>query len=208
MKINYALCLVTDNEISVKKILNRFKNGVEPGITAVQLRMKNSGIKEVMQTARKLIKVLTPLKIPLIINDYIEAVKITGAAGVHIGQRDVPYQQARDYLGKDSIIGLSIENEAQAEACCHFDADYFGAGPVFITHTKLDAPPPIGIVQLQNIVTLFSKISKPVVAIGGIHEKNIRQIVQTGVAGVAVASAILFADYPRRVISKLREQAL
>jgi thiamine-phosphate pyrophosphorylase len=210
MTINYALCLVTDSDFFVENILNNINyiNNLNTAITSVQLRIKNKPTEEITLIAKNLMKILKPKNIPLIINDYVEIVKIVDAAGVHIGQNDMSYHQAREYLGNNKIIGLSIENQEQARACCELDVDYYGVGPVFATQTKLDASPPIGIENLRKIVNIFSNISKPVVAIGGIHENNIHQILQTGVAGVAVASAILSAECPGVAVSKLRAPLL
>jgi thiamine-phosphate pyrophosphorylase len=163
------------------------------GVTCIQLRMKSATKKEIITTGKEILTLLRPKNIPLIINDHVEVTKLIDADGVHLGQKDNPYKTARAQLGEHKIIGLSIENRAQAQQFRTAEIDYFGVGPIYSTPSKSDAAPAIGAEELANIVKI---VSKPVVAIGGINRDNVKEIIKTGVAGIAVISAIMAAASP------------
>lgn len=162
---------------------------IAAGVTSVQLREKKASLEKIEACAKKLLVLLDPLHIPLIINDYVDLVKKTGAAGVHLGQQDCSYIEARKILGYEKIIGLSIENKLQAVRAKLFDANYFGVGPVFDTLTKKDAAPPIGLIGLSHIASLL--YPKPIIAIGGIQANHINDLLKNGAHGTAVMSGIL-----------------
>lgn len=175
----------------------------QSGVSMVQLREKNKSANEVLAIAKKIKKILQPYAIPLIINDYVNIAAEVDAEGVHLGQGDMPYFQARKILGEKKIIGLTVENKLQAFAANQWQINYIGIGPVFSTQTKTDALPPMGVEILQEI-RLITK--HPIIAVGGIDEKNISQILTTKVHGVAVSAAICHATEPARVISLLKEK--
>lgn len=192
--MNLNLYLVIDDTFCKPENMAVLVNQLlDCGITCVQLRIKNSPSKLIAKTGLDLLTILKPKKISLIINDHIETVAQINADGVHIGQKDIAYFKAREYLGYNKIIGLSIENIEQAKQCQYLDVDYFGVGPIFATKTKLDAANPIGIQQLRLITNL---LNKPIVAIGGINKNNITSVLASGVSGVALISAILGAPSP------------
>lgn len=193
MVLNYSLYLILDDTHCSPHHMGKIIDAVSSaGITCLQLRMKQASAALIMQTAKQLMAQLPP-HIPLIINDYPEIAAAINAAGVHLGQSDCAYAQARAILGPDKIIGLSIENEEQARQCASWPVDYFGVGPIFTTTTKGDAALPIGVKRLPNLVQL---LPKPVVAIGGIDLCNLNEVLQSGVNGVAIAAAILTAPQP------------
>lgn len=203
MNINLSLYLIIDDSVChPDNMVNMAKRVIHCGVTCVQLRMKNATSEIITETGKKLLFLLKPLGIPLIINDHIEIAKNIDADGVHIGQKDIPYFEARNYLGYGKIIGLSIENIKQAQQSQDWDVDYFGVGPVYITTLKPDAARPIGIHQLQQIVQV---LKKPVVAIGGLRYQNILPVLNAGVAGVAVISAIISAPDPEFAAKNLAE---
>lgn len=203
MRINYSLYLIMDDSIcKPEEMLNIIHDVIDCGITCVQLRMKHSSLDVILHIGQQLLAILKPKHIPLIINDHIDIAKEINADGVHLGQTDKNVQEARAHLGKKKIIGLSIENIYQAQICADLDVNYFGVGPIYPTSTKLDAANPIGLDELTTIVKL---LPKPAVAIGGIHSKNAQAVLQTGVAGIAVASAILRAPKPDIATRKLAE---
>lgn len=188
------LCLVTkdfsvNNIVSYKKFL---ENAVLGGVTSVQLRLKNSNLSEIRSTAFEIKSLLDTHGIPLLINDHVSIAKEINAAGVHLGQSDVTPQIAREILGKDKIIGLSIETFAQLEKANYLDCiDYVAASAVFYSKTKQNCQTYWGIEGLEWLV----KHSKfPVVGIGGINRWNIKRVVDAGAQGVAVIGAI--HDYP------------
>lgn len=165
------------------------------GVNYVQLREKNLATKDILAIGRRLKPLLKRHQIPFIINDRVDIAQALDADGVHLGQDDMPYQQARRLLGKDKIIGLTVETSQQALAANQWDVDYIGIGPIFATITKLDAPEPLGISGLKAISTL-SRHS--MIAIGGINTINLQQVLTVGVQGVAVVSAICSAHDPRQ----------
>jgi len=175
---------------------------VQSGVSMVQLREKNKSKNEVLIIAKKIKAILQPYAIPLIINDYVNIAAEIDAEGVHLGQGDMSYFQARKILGEKKIIGLTVENKSQAFAANQWQINYIGVGPVFATQTKTDALSPMGVEILQEI-SLITK--HPIIAVGGINEKNISQILTTKIYGLAVSAAICHATAPARVINALKE---
>lgn len=163
------------------------------GVACVQLREKELSAREFMLEATDIKKLLTPFRIPLIINDRIDIALACGADGVHIGQEDMPYLQARRLMGTQAIIGLSVETWADVEAAEKLDVSYIGVSPVFVTPTKTDTKEPWGLDGLRKIKS-FSR--HPVVAIGGIHLSNAQEVIRAGADCLAVVSAICSADDP------------
>lgn len=202
MKPDYSLYLIVDEKICSEKNLLLIQKLINAGVTCIQLRIKNSSNEHIQQCGEQLLSLIKPKNIPLIINDHIEVAKKINADGVHIGQSDKSYLETRKYLGSKKIIGLSIENYFQAQTCRDYDVDYFGVGPVYPTLSKPDAAPALGADELKKITRV---LPKPVVAIGGIHERNIDFVLHSGVAGVAVISAILSAPHPEQAALKLSQ---
>ncbi len=200
---NYSLYFIADNSFcDTNTLITTVHQISDCGISLVQLRMKSAAKEEIIKTGEQLLKILRPKKIPLIINDQPDVVAAIDADGVHLGQNDIDYEKARVQIGPHKIIGLSIENLQQTHLCRHWNVDYFGVGPVFKTHSKLDAAKPIGLVGLKNIVSLSPK---PVVAIGGINAQNAADVLATGVSGVAVISAILATKSPILAATQLNK---
>jgi thiamine-phosphate pyrophosphorylase len=201
MKIDYTFYLVIDDSLcSAETMLPLASLLINCGVTCVQLRMKHSSVATITDIGTALLTLLKPKKIPLLINDHIEIAANIDADGVHIGQNDIAYVEARDYLGYTKIIGLSIENSEQAKKVQHYDVDYFGVGPIFPTTTKRNATNPIGVQQLYQITR---QLPKPVVAIGGINRSNMLSVLESGVAGIAFVSAILASAHPESEAKKI-----
>jgi len=173
---------------------------VEGGVTAVQLRCKDYPARAFVEEARALIAELRPLGIPLIVNDRVDVALAAGADGVHVGQDDLAAADVRRMVGDDLLVGLSVTNLAEAFALDPAIVDYAGVGPVFATPTKPDAAPPLGIAGTHAVCNV---LTVPAVAIGGIGPTNAAEVLTTGVAGVAVISAICGADSPRTSAAQL-----
>jgi len=163
------------------------------GTTMVQLREKGLDKDGFTGLARRVKRVTDARGVPLIINDSLEAALASGAAGLHIGQDDGDVRLIRGRLGTGKILGVSAQTVAQAVDAEAAGADYLGVGSVFPTSTKRDAAD----VSLKTLFEICAAVRIPVVAIGGIHEGNARLLAGTGIAGIAVVSA-LFAR-PSRV---------
>lgn len=198
-----SLCLVTDHRLPFERQLRVVEAALAGGVTMVQLRNPEASARELVEQARALRGLLRPRGLALIVNDRADVAFAAGAAGVHLGQSDLPVAAARALLGPAAIIGLSITEPGQAEALDASAVDYLGAGPVFATSTKPDAAPPLGLEALAGLVRRSHPL--PVVAIGGIGPRNAAEVARTGVAGLAVVSAISAAADPAATSRALRE---
>ena len=202
MKDYLKLYLVTDRELSLGRSLEEVvSEAVKGGVTVVQLREKDASTGEFIELARRLMKLLKPLRIPLIINDRVDVALAVDADGVHIGQSDMSYEDARRLLGPDKIIGLSVENFKDIEAANALDVDYIGISPVYGTPTKTDTAEPFGLEGLRKAVQMSVH---PTVAIGGMNASTIGEVMAAGTDGVAVVSAIRSAENIRKATSDLR----
>jgi thiamine-phosphate pyrophosphorylase len=193
---------VTDRELSLGRSLEEVvSEAVKGGVTVVQLREKDASTGEFIELARRLMTLLKPLRIPLIINDRVDVTLAVDADGVHIGQSDMSYEDARRLLGPDKIIGLSVENFKDIEAANALDVDYIGISPVYGTPTKTDTAEPFGLEGLRKAVQMSVH---PTVAIGGMNASTIAEVMAAGTDGVAVVSAICSAENIRKATSDLR----
>ena len=196
-----SLYLVTDRSLSLGRSLESVVfDAAEGGVTMVQLREKDCSTLEFYQQAMLLKECLRPYHIPLIINDRLDIALACDAEGLHIGQSDIPYDIARKLLGKDKIIGLSVECLQDAVDANELDVDYIGISPVFGTPTKTDTAPALGLEGIREIV----KISRhPAVGIGGINQTNAADIIEAGADGISVVSAIMSASDPKQAAFQL-----
>jgi thiamine-phosphate pyrophosphorylase len=186
--------LVTDRGLCLNRPLEDVvMHAVQGGVAYIQLREKDVSTRFFVQEAKRIKKLLSSYKIPLIINDRIDIALACGAEGVHIGQEDMPYEIARKLMGKKAIIGLSVENWADVEESQKLDVDYIGVSPVFSTPTKTDTKGAWGLAGLAK-VKAFSR--HPLVAIGGINEDNAGEVIAAGADCIAVVSAICAAPDP------------
>jgi thiamine-phosphate pyrophosphorylase len=207
--IDLSLYLVTRRDsLGIEEFLTIIRAAVNGGVTIVQLREKDASAREIINLGKRLLLLLKPLGIPLIINDRVDIVHAVGADGVHLGQSDLNVVEARAILGKKAIIGISIESLKQAETAIEEDVDYLAASPIFHTKTKMDCAEPWG---LSGLKQLCITSEYPVVAIGGINETNVKQVMNCGVAGVALVSAIFDSSCPqtaaRTMISRMKGYA-
>lgn len=166
---------------------------VRTGVTLVQIRDKGDDARSFLAEALELREALAGSGVPLLVNDRIDIARAVGADGVHLGQSDLPPHIAREQLGPDAIIGLSIENRGQVGDGKFEDVDYLGVGPVFATGTKSDAAPPIG---LDGLAAIRAATTLPMVGIGGVNAANAASVRATRVEGICVVSAILGAADP------------
>ncbi|TGL40290.1 thiamine phosphate synthase [Leptospira perdikensis] len=168
------------------------------GVSLVQLREKETDSREFLELAKHLKKILTPFAIPLLINDRLDICLAAGADGVHLGQSDLPWQEARRILGNNAIIGLSLETKEDYHSLIETNPkpplDYLAVSPVFDTNTKTNTKPAWG---LEGLKWLRSKTTIPIVAIGGINESNAETVVKAGADSIAVVSAICSAEDPK-----------
>ena len=187
------LCLyaVTDRAwLGEKSLYEQVGEALAGGVTMVQLREKELAPEEFRQEAESINRLCKQYHVPLIINDNARLALEVGAAGVHIGQQDMGLSDARKILGEDKIIGVSARTVEQALAAWKGGADYLGSGAVFGTTTKGDASK----LPLETFREICRAVEIPVVAIGGVSEKNILQLKGLGASGVAVVSAVFASE--------------
>lgn len=198
------LHLVTDRRLARdRSLLEIVRAAVAGGVSVVQLREKECSTREFVELGRVLAVELKRHAVPLLINDRVDVALAIGAAGVHIGQSDMPYATARELLGPTAIIGLSVESVADALAAESLDVAYLGLSPIYTTATKTDLHHQLGLAGIQAI---RAASRHRLVAIGGIHAGNTVDILTAGADGVAVVSAICSADDPARATRELRQQ--
>ncbi|NTW48198.1 MAG: thiamine phosphate synthase [Chlorobiales bacterium] len=175
-------------------------DAVQGGVKLVQLREKTASTRAFVEKAARLKALLTPFQVPLIINDRIDIALAVDADGIHIGQSDMDYLTARKILGAEKIIGLSVETMEEVIEAQNWDVAYLGVSPIFSTPTKTDTKAPWGIEGLRKIKR-FSK--HRLVAIGGIHYENIREVLEAGADAIAIVSAICAAQNPKESAAHL-----
>jgi thiamine-phosphate pyrophosphorylase len=196
------LYLVTDRRLCGGKPLEEvIIKAVKGGVAYVQLREKDVSTRSFVGEAKRVKKLLEPYKVPLIINDRVDVALACGAEGVHIGQEDMPYEIVRKLMGQKAIIGLSVEKWEDVEASQKLDVSYVGVSPVFPTPTKPDTKDAWGLEGLAKIKA-FSRHS--LVAIGGINESNVREVIKAGADCIAVVSAICAAPDPAAATRNLK----
>ncbi len=167
---------------------------MEGGVTMVQVREKHGDVRAFIERAQTVKDILKDTDVPLIINDRVDVALAVDADGVHLGQSDMPATIARELIGPNKILGLSIENEEQLAEADSLPIDYIGLSAIFATPTKTNTKKHWGV---DGLKMALETTSLPIVAIGGINESNIPQLSATGVHGLALVSAICHAEDPK-----------
>ena len=199
--VDWTLCLIADTKFaSGKDIIRLTDEAVEEGVTLVQLRAKNLSARDFLHLALRLSENLRRKKTPLIINDRVDIAFSCGAPGVHLGQDDLPLPYARKILGRDKLIGISVNTPEEALSAEEEGADYLGVGPVYFTPTKKNGKPSLG---LEGLRAIREKVRIPILAIGGINHKNASTVTACGADGIAVISAIWGAKNIRQATKEL-----
>jgi thiamine-phosphate pyrophosphorylase len=189
--MDWTLYVITDAKLSRgRSHLEVAQAAIEGGASIIQFRDKEMSTRQLVETARKMKELTDEARIPLIINDRLDVALAVDADGVHVGQDDMPAALARQLIGPHKILGVSASTVEEALQAEREGADYVSASPVFTTPTKPDAPPPTGLEGLRAIV---EAVNLPVIAIGGINEKNAAEVIEAGAQGIAVISAVISA---------------
>lgn len=185
---DYSIYLVTDDGcLQGRALLDCVREALEGGVTLVQYRAKKASSAEMYNEALQLKALCDSFNVPLIINDRLDIAMAVGAAGVHLGQDDLPCAAARKILGEDYIIGVSAHNPAEAKAALQSGADYLGCGAVFGTATKADVKK----LGTDGLAAICKAKGLPVVGIGGVTADNYREVRAAGADGAAIVSGIL-----------------
>lgn len=168
---------------------------IDTGAPVVQLRWKNAAAGPLLEAARAFVDICRQSSVTSIVNDRVDIAAAAGADGVHLGQDDLPVEEARRILPKGSIIGLSTHDLAQVEEALDLGADYIGFGPVFPTSTKKNPDPVVGLEGLAEAARLVDR-RLPIVAIGGIELAGAGEVARAGADLAAVVSDIIGAEEP------------
>ena len=184
-----AIYPITDSEISRLTISEQIRRLSAGGATLVQIREKHSSSRAFYQAAFEGLRVARERNVLVLINDRVDIAILCGADGVHLGQEDIPPEDARRLLGDDAIIGFSTHTIAQVKNAIKLPVDYIAFGPIFRTSSKEKADPVVGLELLTEIRTIARKM--PVVAIGGINETNIGSVIKAGADSAAVIGSVL-----------------
>ncbi|MBQ1392615.1 MAG: thiamine phosphate synthase [Lachnospiraceae bacterium] len=200
-KIDYSLYLCTERSYLQHTTLpDAVEQAILGGCTMVQLREKDCSTRAFYNLAKELKMVTDQYQVPLLINDRVDIALAVDAAGVHLGQSDLPVAQARRILGAEKIIGATAKTVEQAIQAQKEGASYLGVGAIYPSPTKKDAK---GITQ-EELCTIRQSVDIPIVAIGGITAERLKEVKSCGVDGVAVISAILDTQDIRKAAENLK----
>lgn len=203
---DYSIYLVTDDGcLQGRVLIDCVREALEGGVTLVQYRAKTASSAEMYAEALQLKALCDSFNVPLIINDRLDIAMAVGAAGVHLGQDDLPCAAARKLLGEDYLIGVSAHNPAEAKAALQSGADYLGCGAVFGTATKADVKK----LGTEGLTAICREKGLPVVGIGGVTADNYREVRAAGADGAAIVSGILAQPDIRatiRAIAKISQE--
>ncbi len=185
------LYLVTNRyQDSLENFLEKVETACRSGVTIIQLREKNLTTNQYYQLAKQVKEITDAYQVPLIIDDRLDICLAVDAAGLHIGDDELPVSVARKVLGPEKILGVTAKTVKRALEAETSGADYLGTGAIFPTTTKENAP----ITLISTLKTICQTIAIPVVAIGGLTSENIDQLIGTGIAGVAVVRDLMQAE--------------
>ncbi len=185
------LYLVTNRyQDSLENFLEKVETACRSGVTIIQLREKNLTTNQYYQLAKQVKKITDAYQVPLIIDDRLDVCLAVDAAGLHIGDDELPVSVARKVLGPEKILGVTAKTVKRALEAETSGADYLGTGAIFPTTTKENAP----ITLISTLKTICQTVAIPVVAIGGLTSENIDQLSGTGIAGVAVVRDLMQAE--------------
>ena len=185
------LYLVTNRyQDSLESFLEKVETACRSGVTIIQLREKNLTTNQYYQLAKQVKEITDAYQVPLIIDDRLDVCLAVDAAGLHIGDDELPVSVARQVLGPDKILGVTAKTVKRALEAEEGGANYLGTGAIFPTTTKENAP----ITLISTLKTICQRVAIPVVAIGGLTSENIDQLVGTGIAGVAVVRDLMQAE--------------
>ena len=187
----FRLYLVTNRyQDSLESFLEKVETACRSGVTIIQLREKNLTTNQYYQLAKQVKEITDAYQVPLIIDDRLDICLAVDAAGLHIGDDELPVSVARQVLGPEKILGVTAKTVKRALEAETSGADYLGTGAIFPTTTKENAP----ITLISTLKTICQTVAIPVVAIGGLTSENIDQLAETGIAGVAVVRDLMQAE--------------
>lgn len=198
---NRPLYLVTDHtELSDEQFFSAIEQGCQNGVGLVQLRQKEGTSREIFELAQQVKAITDKYRVTLLIDDRLDIAQAVDAAGVHLGQSDLPVDVARNILGPRKFIGATAKTLKQAKAAEEMGADYLGVGAIFPTTTHVKTVH----TSVETLGKIKQAVGIPVYAIGGLKADNVDAIDGAHVDGVAVVSAIMKAEDPAKASRELR----
>lgn len=201
-KEQLLLYAITDQRwLENKSLYDAVKESLDGGVTFLQLREKDLDEEHFQKEALSIKELCHCYHVPFIINDNVQLAIDTDADGVHVGQSDMAADNVRRRIGPDKILGVSAHSVEQAILAERMGADYLGVGAVFATGSKDDA----SLIDFATLKDICKAVSIPVVAIGGISEKNVKELKGTGICGVAVISAVFAQKDMKKAARNLKE---
>ncbi|MCA6213049.1 thiamine phosphate synthase [Thermococcus bergensis] len=192
------LYVITDRRL--KPEVESVKEALEGGATSIQLRIKNAPTREMIEIGKEIRKLTEEYDALYFVDDRVDVALATNADGVQLGLEDMPISLARD-IAPNLVIGASVYSLEEALQAEKEGADYLGAGSVFPTPTKKD----VKIIGIEGLSRIVESVKIPVVAIGGINHENVKEVLKTGVDGVAVISAIMGAENVKKATEEMRK---
>ena len=198
--IDYSLYLCTDRRLMTSPTIEAsVESALRGGTTVIQLREKDCSSREFYELGLRVKKITDAYHAPLIINDRVDIALAVGAAGVHVGQGDLPCKVVREIVGPDMIVGVSAATLDEAVQAEQDGADYLGVGAMYATATKTDTRP----VSMEELLKIRAAVKIPIVVIGGINKQTLGNFKGTGVDGLAVVSAIVAQPDPEAAAREL-----
>lgn len=198
--IDYSLYLCTDRRLMTSPTIEAsVESALRGGTTVIQLREKDCSSREFYELGLRVKKITERYNAPLIINDRVDIALAVGAAGVHVGQGDLPCKVVREIVGPDMIVGVSAATLEEAVRAEQDGADYLGVGAMYATATKTDTRP----VSMEELLKIRAAVKIPIVVIGGINQQTLGNFKGTGVDGLAVVSAIVAQPDPEAAAREL-----
>ncbi|PHV69181.1 thiamine phosphate synthase [Sporanaerobium hydrogeniformans] len=203
MSFDLTLYLVTDSTgLEEACFLQKVESACKGGVTLVQLREKERPGREYLEMAHKVKKITDAYTIPLIIDDRVDVALAVDAAGVHLGQSDLPIDVARRLMGPDKLIGATAKTVEQALKAVKEGADYLGVGAIYPTTTKVKTV----LTKVSTLNEIGEAVGCPIVAIGGLNGENCEILKDSPIAGIAVVSALMKAENPEEAAKQLKEK--
>lgn len=200
---NLGLYLVTNSDmLKEDEFLQKIEEACQAGVTLVQLREKEKTGAAFCALAQKVKAVTDQYAVPLIINDRVDIAMAIDAAGVHLGQGDIPVEVARRLLGPEKIIGATTKTMDQAMRAKIQGADYLGVGAIFPTKTKVKTL----ITSVETLNRISEATELPIVAIGGLNQSNLDMLKGSRANGIAVVSAIMNAKDTQKAVADLKDE--
>ena len=201
--IDYSVYLVTDRDLmSTETLEEAVEEAIKGGCTLIQLREKECSSLDFYSTAVNVKKITDKYNIPLLINDRLDIAQAVDAAGVHVGQSDLPLTIVRNILGNDKIIGVSAGNLEEALTAEKDGADYIGVGVVYVTGSKKDATA----VTMEEVRKIRDNVKLPMVVIGGVNKERIKDFKDINIDGVAIISAIIAQKDIKKAAEEIKNE--